>query len=52
MKTTIDLTKHNFGSRVFTQISDNPNSGFPRVLVYNGDNYQEEIKSWFLNATI
>lgn len=52
MKTTIDLTQYDFKSRIFTQISDCPDSGFVRVLVYTGDNYQEKIKRWFLNAEI
>ena len=52
MKTTIDLTQFNFNSRIFNQISDCPNTGFVRVLVYTGDNYQERIKQWFINAEI
>ena len=52
MKTTIDLTQFNFNSRIFNQISDCPNTGFVRVLVYTGDNYQERIKHWFINAEI
>ena len=52
MKTTIDLTLFDFGSRIFNQISDCPDTGFVRVLVYTGDNYQERIKQWFLNAEI
>ena len=52
MKTTIDLTQFNFNSRIFNQISDCPDTGFVRVLVYTGDNYQERIKQWFLNAEI
>ena len=50
MKTTIDLTQFNFNSRIFNQISDCPDTGFVRVLVYTGDNYQERIKKWFINA--
>lgn len=52
MKTTIDLTQFNFNSRIFNQISDCPDTGFVRVLVYTGDNYQERIKQWFVNAEI
>lgn len=52
MKTAIDLSQFDFGSRIFNQISDCPDTGFVRVLVYNGDNYQESIKKWFLNAEI
>lgn len=52
MKTTIDLTQFDFNSRIFNQISDCPDTGFVRVLVYTGDNYQERIKRWFLNAEI
>ena len=52
MKTTIDLTQFNFNSRIFNQISDCPDTGFVRVLVYTGDNYQERIKMWFINAEI
>ena len=52
MKTTIDLTQFDFGSRIFNQISDCPDTGLVRVLVYTGDNYQESIKRWFLNARI
>ena len=52
MKTTIDLTQFNFNSRIFNQISDCPDTGFVRVLVYAGDNYQERIKQWFINAEI
>lgn len=52
MKTTIDLTQFDFGSRIFNQISDDTDTGFVRVLVYTGDNYQERIKKWFLNAEI
>ena len=52
MKTTIDLTQFNFNSRIFNQISDCPDTGFVRVLVYIGDNYQERIKQWFINAEI
>ena len=52
MKTTIDLTKFDFGSRIFNQITDCPDTGFVRVLVYTGDNYQERIKQWFINAEI
>ena len=50
MKTTIDLTQFNFNSSIFNQISDCPDTGFVRVLVYTGDNYQERIKQWFINA--
>lgn len=50
--TTIDLTQFNFNSRIFNQITDCPNTGLVRVLVYTGDNYQESIKRWFLNARI
>lgn len=50
--TTIDLTQFNFNSRIFNQISDCPDTGFVRVLVYTGDNYQERIKQWFINAEI
>ena len=50
MKTTIDLTQFDFNSRIFNQISDCPDTGFVRVLVYTGDNYQERIKQWFINA--
>ena len=50
--TTIDLTQFDFGSRIFNQISDCPDTGFVRVLVYTGDNYQERIKQWFINAEI
>ena len=52
MKTTIDLTQFNFNSRIFNQISDCPDTGFVRVLVYTGDNYQERIQKWFINAEI
>ena len=52
MKTTIDLTQFNFNSIIFNQISDCPDTGFVRVLVYIGDNYQERIKQWFINAEI
>ena len=52
MKTTIDLTQFDFGSRIFNQISDCPDTGLVRVLVYTGDNYQERIKKWFINAEI
>ena len=52
MTTTIDLTQFDFGSRVFNQITDCPDTGLVRVLVYTGDNYQESIKRWFLNARI
>ena len=52
MKTTIDLTQFDFGSRIFNQITDCPDTGLVRVLVYAGDNYQESIKRWFLNARI
>ena len=52
MKTTIDLTQFNFNSRIFNQITDCPDTGLVRVLVYTGDNYQESIKRWFLNARI
>lgn len=52
MKTIIDLSKFDFGSRIFNQISDCPDTGFVRVLVYTGDNYQERIKQWFINAEI
>ena len=48
MKTTIDLTQFNFNSRIFNQISDCPDTGFVRVLVYTGDNYQGR----FLNKTV
>ena len=52
MKTTINLEQFNFNSRIFNQISDCPDTGFVRVLVYTGDNYQERIKQWFINAEI
>ena len=52
MKTTIDLTQFNFNSRIFNQISDCPDTGFVRVLVFTGENYQERIKKWFINAEI
>ena len=52
MKTTINLEQFDFNSRIFNQISDCPDTGFVRVLVYTGDNYQERIKQWFLNAEI
>lgn len=52
MKTTIDLTQFDFDSRIFNQISDCPDTGFIRVLIYTGDNYQEKLKRWFLNAEI
>ena len=52
MKTKIDLTQFNFNSRIFNQISDCPYTGFVRILVYTGDNYQERIKQWFINAEI
>ena len=52
MKTTIDLTQFDFNSRIFNQISDCPDTGFVRVLIYTGDNYQERIKQWFINAEI
>ena len=52
MKTTIDLTQFNFNSRIFNQISDCPDTGFARVLVYTGNNYQERIKQWFIDAEI
>ena len=40
MKTTINLEQFDFNSRIFNQISDCPDTGFVRVLVYTGDNYQ------------
>ena len=52
MKTTINLEQFDFNSRIFNQISDCPDTGFVRVLVYTGDNYQERIKHWFINAEI
>ena len=52
MKTSINLTQFDFNSRIFNQISDCPDTGFVRVLVYTGDNYQERIKMWFINAEI
>lgn len=52
MKTTIDLTQFDFNSRIFNQISDCPDTGFVRVVVYIGDNYQERSKQWFINAEI
>ena len=52
MKTTINLEQFNFNSRIFNQISDCPYTGFVRILVYTGDNYQERIKQWFINAEI
>ena len=52
MKTTINLEQFDFNSRIFNQISDCPDTGFVRVLVYTGDNYQERIKMWFINAEI
>ena len=52
MKTTIDLTQFNFNTRIFNQISDCPDTGFVRVLVFTGENYQERIKQWFINAEI
>ena len=52
MKTTIDLTQFNFNSRIFNQISDCPDTGFVRILVFTGENYQERIKQWFINAEI
>ena len=52
MKTTIDLTQFNFNSRIFNQISDCPDTGFVRVLVYIGDNYQEKIKQWYKNDAV
>lgn len=52
MKTTIDLTQFDFNSRIFNQISDCPDTGFVRVLVFTGENYQERIKKWFINAEI
>ena len=52
MKTTINLEQFDFNSRIFNQISDCPDTGFVRVLVYTGDNYQERIKQWFINAEI
>ena len=52
MKTTINLEQFDFNSRIFNQISDCPDTGFVRVLVYTGDNYQERIKQWFMNAEI
>ena len=52
MKTTIDLTQFDFNSRIFNQISDCPDTGFVRVLVFTGENYQERIKMWFINAEI
>lgn len=52
MKTTIDLTQFDFKSRIFNQISDCPDTGFVRVLVFTGENYQERIKQWFINAEI
>ena len=36
-------------NKSFAECSD---TGFVRVLVYIGDNYQERIKHWFLNAEI
>jgi uncharacterized pyridoxamine 5'-phosphate oxidase family protein len=52
MKTTIDLTQFDFNSRIFNQISDCPDTGFVRVLVFTGENFQERIKMWFINAEI
>ena len=52
MKTTINLEQFDFNSRILNQISDCPDTGFVRVLVYTGDNYQERIKQWFINAEI
>ena len=52
MKTTINLERFDFNSRIFNQISDCPDTGFIRVLIYTGDNYQEKLKQWFLNAEI
>ena len=52
MKTTIDLTQFDFNSRIFNQISDCPDTGFARVLVYTGNNYQERIKQQFIDAEI
>ena len=52
MKTTIDLTQFDFNSRIFNQISDCPDTGFVRVLVFTGENFQERIKQWFINAEI
>ena len=52
MKTTINLEQFDFNSRIFNQISDCPDTGFVRVLVYIGDNYQERIKMWFISAEI
>ena len=52
MKTTIDLTPFDFGSRIFNQISDCLNTGFVWVLVSTGDNYEERIRQWFINAEI
>ena len=52
MKTTINLEQFNFNSRIFNQISDCPYTGFVRILIYTGDNYQERIKQWFINAEI
>ena len=48
MKTTIDLTQFDFNSRIFNQISDCPDIGFVRVLIYTRDNYQER----FLNKIV
>ena len=48
MKTTINLEQFDFNSRIFNQISDCPDTGFVRVLVYAGDNYQGR----FLNKTV
>ena len=52
MKTTIDLSQFDFNSRIFNQISDCPDTGFVRVLVFTGENYQERIKRWFINTEI
>ena len=52
MKTTIDLTQFDFNSRIFNQISDCSDTGFVRILVFTGENYQERIKQWFINAEI
>lgn len=50
--TPIDLDQFNFNSRVYNQIPDCPDTGFVRVVVYTGDNFQERIKQWFINAEI
>ena len=52
MKTTIDLTQFNFNSEIFLQISNDPKSGFVRVIVHKSNNFLESEKLWYLNLEI